>query len=65
MHAVDLRSQVLFTSITEGEWNLLEEIEAICSPLAKFAMEIQSEGVTSSYFLLWRQKFHKHVQKES
>ena len=62
MHAVDLGSQVLFTSLTEAEWDLLEDIEAICSPLA---MEIQSERVTSSYFLLWRQRFHKHVQKES
>jgi len=47
------------------EWGLLEHIEALYSPLAEFSMEIQSEGVTSSYFLLWRQKFQKHVEKES
>jgi len=42
MHVLDLRSQVLFTSLTEVEWDLLEEIETICNPLAKFAMAIQT-----------------------
>ena len=36
MHAVDLRSQVLFISLTEAEWDLLEDIEAVCSPPAEF-----------------------------
>ena len=60
--------QEVFTCITEEEWNLLIEMEAIVEPLAKFTRANVQSGsvVTASYFLYWKQQFINHVEsKES
>ena len=58
--------QEVFTCITEEEWNLLIEIEAIVEPLAKFTRANVQSGsvVTASYFLYWKQQFVDHVKKK-
>ena len=56
--------QEVFTCITEDEWILLIEIEAITEPLAKFTRSNVQSGsvVTASYFLYWKKQFIKHVE---
>ena len=50
----------------EGDWVLLEEIEGIIYPLAKFAgSDSQRQNVTSPYFLLWKKSFTDHVNGTS
>lgn len=55
--------QEVFTCITEDEWILLIELEAIVEPLAKFTRSTVQSGslVTASYFLYWKKQFMNHV----
>jgi hypothetical protein len=54
----------VFNCITEDEWTLLIEMEAIVEPLAKFTRSNVQSGsvVTASYFLYWKQQFIKHIE---
>eukprot|EP00957_Ditylum_brightwellii_P205031 15341889-Ditylum_brightwellii.AAC.1 len=57
----------IFMCISEDEWILLIEMEAILQPIAVFARSTSQTAseVTASYFLIWKKDWFKHLEKTS